>query len=61
MIIEEANTESAFVTNKNGFDMCKIVRFTKDDNLPPEHELLNDEQWQKVIDAIDEAVKKLSF
>ena len=61
MIIGEANTESSFITNKHGFDVCRIARFTKNDQLPPEHELLNDEQWQKLIDTIDEAIAKLDF
>jgi hypothetical protein len=63
MKIEDANEEVAFGANKNGYDVVKLTRYTNKDDLEPEHkkELLTDEQWQKVIDAVDEAIKKLEI
>jgi hypothetical protein len=63
MHIGEANQEAAFGTNKNGYDVFKLERYLPVEIANEEHRqnLLTDAQWQKVIDAVDEVIKKLEI
>jgi len=63
MNIEDDNKEVAFGTNRNGYDVFKLHRYREDEVTQFWHKenLLTDEQWQKVIDAVDEAIKKLEL
>lgn len=63
MKIDDANELSAFATNRNGFDVVRLERYVPSQIANEEHRknLLTDAQWQTVINAIDEALKKLEL
>ena len=63
MSIGDADKETAFGTNKEGYDVFKLERYLPSEIADEEHRqnLLTDEQWKKVIDAVDEAIKKLEL
>ena len=52
--IGDAHPESAFLTNKNGYDVA-VLRRVLPKNVTSEHQPLSDEQWQKMINLIDAA------
>lgn len=51
--IGEANEESAFLTNKEGYDIAVLDRVTEQDHS------LSDEQWQATINLVHAAPKML--
>jgi len=54
--IGDASTESAFITNADGYDVAVLTRYTPDSepSLLPGH-YLDGDQWQNLIDTIDAA------
>ena len=60
--VGDANLETAFLTNAQGFDIATLHRVLPDEVQDPQHkaECLSDEDWQRVIDLVDAAPKLLA-
>jgi hypothetical protein len=55
--IGEANEYSAFITGHDGHDKAVINRYDRE--LPDDHPLLDDDEWQRLTYLIDAAPKLL--
>ena len=54
--IGEALNHIAFITNPDGYDVGHIQRYKEGEGIQ-----VTDEQWQKIVDVIDEALKNATI
>ena len=58
--IGHADRDSAFVTAASGHDIVVLRRLTVEmPDLPAENHI-SDDQWQRIIDVVDAAIKNLN-